>query len=592
MRRVARYYGSLIASIRKFHLMNFAKIFLTIIALANVLLARADEFYLGFADGNDVTSEALGVPAAQASVAIKLDKQSFWMYQGRDIIGLRVGVMQVASGVTLFITDQLGGTPLYTQTERNLYAGWNDVELKTPFQFPDEDLYIGYTVSRGAAVGCSGDFYAQHNYLLSGGDWQLAQDLRGSFCIEAIVSDEGYKHCDAALLSLNPAIAAKDESYNVTGHFRNNSNQVINQLTVQYQVAQGQTRTAQAFVKDVLPGEIGLFSFTADPQPSIGTFGLSVTIVEVQGQADTYADNSTASTELTTYAQLVPRRSVVEFFTTAKCVNCPTAHGIWERALSRHPSVIELAHHVGYYTDDYTVSQSESMIQFYADNGGSYAPAAMINRTNMADAGAINGNGLPTEGPVFYPSGDDYCDQLLRAIEPYYAPLVVDLDYTYNAESRQLTIQTSVQALAGFSQPANPRLNILLTEDGLMGYQSGANGMYEHNAVIRRFVTPTWGDEIALDEDAPVQKDYKLTLLDSWNAARMHIIGFVTNYNADDLNDNVIVNANQLDLTGETALEKITSDQQLTKLCCRYDLFGRKLSEQATTPGFVIEARR
>jgi len=550
--------------------------------------AWADEIYLGFADGNNVTSSAFPTETGEASAAILLDASTFWMYEGCQITGLRVGLTSSCSSATLFVTTDLSATPLYSQKVKTLYEGWNDISFSQPITFPQGDIYVGYTVSNASLIGCSGDAYPANNWTMHGADsWQQATDLSASICIEAIVDDAAYTHHDAHLLRLTAPVAAVNENYMVSGYFRNNTPEVTSSLTVACHVAgQENTETIAASCDEVLPGEMGFFSFEAVAIDAIGNYGLEVTITAINGQADTYPDNSRATTEVSVYSRLEARRPLLEFFTTARCVNCPTGHSIWERVLHAHPSVIRLAHHAGYYTDDYTVPSSETMTVFYNANGATYAPAAMINRTNLAEAGAINGSGMPTPGPVFYPEGDQACEALIQSVEGDYAPLVIDLTYDYEASSRTLTIRTEVTPLEGFAMPTNPMLNILATEDDLWGYQSGSASIYQHNDVVRSFVTGTWGQALTFEGTTPVSSVQTLVLDEAWNPANMHLIAFVSNHNPDDVNDCQVANATSVYLDITEAFTMVRTDVNDTNQAL-YDLQGRPL--KAVSSGLHIQ---
>lgn len=530
--------------------------------------------YLGFADGDEVTAGLEDSSSSEVSCAILLDQRQFWMYQGSDIIGLRVGLTDNVSSLTVFISNDLTATPLYTKVVRSLYAGWNDIDIDA-FTIPEGDLYVGYVVNRSTYVGLSGKAFEGSNWLQQDeAGWQALTGATSSLCIQAIVDDTRYKHHDAQLLSLTAEPAAAGQAFNVTGYFRNNTPSVATSLSVSYTYSDGTTHQAEAMTDEVLPGEMGSFTFSADPIAVIGESEFKATLTAVNGVADTYPDNGILTIPVTVYSQLVRRRALVEQFTTARCINCPPAHEIWKRVLRSHPDAIVAAHHCGFYTDDYTLAESEELQVFYNAGGDTYAPACMLNRRNLAEQGAVNGNKVPATGPVFYPSGDEYVDALVCFVESEYAPLTIGLDYSYDASSRQLTIRTEVEPIEGFSEPSDARLNVYLTEDGLLGYQSGASGTYEHNHVVRQFITPTWGEAIPLDTS--VGRTYTLVLDSQWDISKMHIIAFVAAHDDLDVNHREVANATSIDLDGASALEMLHPDAGVQTPC--FDLMGRRVA--------------
>ena len=558
--------------------------------LSWVFQTRADELYLGYADGNEVETSLSdqGFDSSnETSCAILLPTSSFWMYEGCGITSLRIGITANATNVTVFLTTDLAAAPLVSKTLKSLYTGWNDIELSDVVTIGTQDLYVGFTAARSGIIGCSGEYEAGVNWVKTqGGEWQQLVGANASICIEATVDDQHYAHHDAHLITLAGGTAAKGEPYQLTGRFRNNTPDLATTLTLQYQHPDGTMRTAEAQTSEVLPGEIGTFGVMLDAIGEVGQYDLTATLIAINGEADDYLDNSSLTTHVTVYGKLVQHRPLVEFFTTAKCVNCPTGHAIWERVLAHHPQAVSAAHHVGYYTDDYTVADSEQMLAFYNAGGSTYAPAAMVDRRNCSDLGAGNGNGVASPGPAFHPSSDELCDRIVSAAEAEYSPLDIELSYTYDAASRELGITAVVTPLAGFEQPAYPQLNLFLTEDGLQGYQSGSATVYTHNDVIRQFVTATWGDPISLSAEPSVQS-YTLVLPSDWDASRMHIIAFVTDHH-EDINDRLVVHATQCNLTGETAIRQIETDATTATAC--YDLSGRLQPSAVQHRGLVIDA--
>ena len=269
------------------------------------------------------------------------------------------------------------------------------------------------------------------------------------------------------------------------------------------------------------------YSIPALHLTNAGTYSIEVTVSNPNGVSDPTPDDNSISASVMTYdpASVVGRRTVLEHFTTAQCPNCPSGHTRIGNAVSgKEDRVVWIAHHVGYYTDDMTISASQQLMSLYNDGGSTYAPASMLDRDNsFADA--------DDPGPVFFP-GSDIASRVANAIA---TPAFVTCDFSdisYDASSRKVTATVSGHFTADMDFDS-PRLTMYIMEDGIMGSQSGASGQYEHNHVIRAAISNVWGDADAITSTNAwdeYSKTFTYTLPDGWNADKCWVAAFVNNY--------------------------------------------------------------
>lgn len=171
----------------------------------------------------------------------------------------------------------------------------------------------------------------------------------------------------------------------------------------------------------------------------------------------------------------VPRNAILlEYFTTQLCSNCPPAAKKVAAAVAENEGKIALvAHHVGYYTDIMTIAESKPLMFFY-QTAGSYAPAAMINRTMLKNQSKV----------MFNPNTVTITPTLVQEMlnEPTYVSL--DLTTSYDAATRNITVNVSGKLLKEYP---NAYLTVYLVQDNIKASQSGSDlgNQYVHRNVLR-----------------------------------------------------------------------------------------------------------
>lgn len=110
------------------------------------------------------------------------------------------------------------------------------------------------------------------------------------------------------------------------------------------------------------------------------------------------------------------------------------------------------------------------------------------------------------------------------------APMSMDIANSYDATSRQLTVDVTMTGATGDSQG---KLQVWLIEDGIVGIQTMGDGknnqQYVHNHVFRTSVNGTWGEDVAVKLAEATKKQYTYTISDKWKAENMAVVAFVYN---------------------------------------------------------------
>jgi len=348
---------------------------------------------------------------------------------------------------------------------------------------------------------------------------------------------------EIVLTSLNLPSMTTMGNLNVTGTIKSKGSATLTSFVLSYTVDGGTPVTETITGLNVAYN--GDYTFTATTPINLNTTGahtIAVTISDPNGVADVTDDNTMSATVVAYDATLaVSRTSLLEHFTTAQCPNCPSGHDRVHAALQGHNDVIWVCHHAGYYTDVMTTSDDENLCWFFnsAVNGGTYAPAAMLDRTHF--------DFCDDESPVFFP-GSDVATSIATALaQPCFANIAIN-NVNYNEATRELTCTVAGDLTMDMGL-TNPRISLYLVQDSIIASQSGAGSNYQHDNVHRAAISNVWGDAFT---GTTFSKDYTYTLpttLGNGNKTvkpwQCRLVAFVSNYNNADPTDCVVLNAAQ-----------------------------------------------
>jgi len=264
--------------------------------------------------------------------------------------------------------------------------------------------------------------------------------------------------------------------------------------------------------------------------PDDGNYVINVTVSNPNGVADG-TDNNEMSHNLMLNASPVTRTVLLENFTTAVCPNCPAAHDDISNWLTGENNVIWLAHHAGYYTDDYTIPENTELLTFFNAGGSTYAPAIMLDRKFLSPD--------DDPGPVFFPSAS-YTPDLINERLNTPAFISLNIDGLFNTNSRELNVDISGTFHGDFT--GDLRLGLYIMEDGLEGDQAGATGTYIHNHVMRDAISETFGDDVFTSTitDDTFSENYTYTVNGSWDETECTLIAWVSKWDSNVNNREIL----------------------------------------------------
>lgn len=276
--------------------------------------------------------------------------------------------------------------------------------------------------------------------------------------------------------------------------------------------------------------------------PTAEAVTIALTVSAPNGVADPDASDNSGSLSLTVYdpATVAERTTLLDHFTTAVCPNCPSAHTRLGAVMENIDAnrVAWVAHHVGYGTDNMTLAEDAAntgVMGFY--NGTStFAPAMLLDRDTENVPGEYNGmvGGITTNAATLQ-------NQFSNAIsKPAFVTVGLE-NITYDASTRQVNFDVNGMFKSSLTGTIN--LTVYITEDSIMGTQSGATGNYRHDHVLRGVVTSYWGDALtSTNANDTYSKHYTYTLPATWNYKKCRLIAFVNNH-SNSVTERKVLNA-------------------------------------------------
>lgn len=203
-----------------------------------------------------------------------------------------------------------------------------------------------------------------------------------------------------------------------------------------------------------------------------------------------------------------PRNAVLEEFTGINCPNCPDGHVRAEALAAAHPGRVVLINvHTGSFANpsagqpDFRTPYGPALDAFA---GVAAYPSGTMNR--VVWPGAYNippyypqnpPNNLAIRRPgwwdVAYPGQG--CGEYI-ILNGGLSPVNIGCSSMWNDLSRLLTITVELYYTSDDSVAEN-KLNVVLTENNVIGYQSGGSANYNHMHILREMITGQWGESVS-----------------------------------------------------------------------------------------------
>lgn len=519
---------------------------MTAVAVAMAPLAamgqEADSLLLGNSEKNYV--KYIPVSGTEtAGAALYYPQEVMKGYAGCQITRVNVAISYVKGmePVKVFITRSMEGKPDYEQTFQPTKTGWCTMLLDSPYQIDGQNgLYIGYEV-KGVKYIYNGTRLTEGTEMVwsNTNGWQKNDDTT-SPSLYAVIKGDALPHLDICLGKMAmPRYVKTGQSFNITGSIVNLGLDLVSSITVALKSIEETLASQTIEGLSVANRKKADFKAEGLAVNHVGDYDTYVEITAVNGNADAIMANNTANSRKVVCRDNFAQRNVlVETFSTEKCTGCPAGHKNINDALEGKPGVVELGHHAGFYTDQYTLPESTGFEWFYSDYN-LFAPATMFDRTNM------QGN-MPEQFTYGVPVMDNVnADNVTMAYsEAYAVPAMVSVNIDKEVTDDGLLKITVSGTQQLESDNKDPRLFVFVAEDSIFTeIQAGATGNYYHRHTARKSLTPQWGDAVEL---SGYNKQYEVQMPSEWNREQLKIVAFVANYDEKDKNNCRVLNASQL----------------------------------------------
>ena len=586
--------------------MKYLEVLLSFI-LCNAFLPLHAEEDSSILLGNSTSRSAFLISAGSegaAGAALCYDDATLEAFRGCHISGFRLDLYAPVGEDSLrfFVARSLDAATLAEWVTTGPKKGWNTITLDTPFTIPDDGpLVIGYEIL-GARYLQYADplLHCKEMQRVNGGEWQpVAGGMRASF--QAVLTGEGLPEHNVLLTwSRLPHYGWTGKDMRFEGSFVNLGTEAVEEISIGVYLDGEPLHSETCSMEPVEPRNSGRFAFTV-PTPYMDCNGqLTLEVMNVNGADDASpGDNRSDTADFMCRKEgFVPRTILMEEFSTENCTNCPNVHKSVMLFAQDRTDIIEVIHHAGFLTDKLTVPESEEMLWFYPQDK-LYAPAVMFDRTNFGDAlPDIYADGTPVTGI----SLEGLKRQHAEAAEiPAFAALRLFVDPDVNARTMDVEVMGDM-LLPCDDAPGNLRLNVYVTEDSIASKtQRGAVGTYYHRHALRKVLTPVWGDAVADDR---ICGNYSVQVPDDWQFGKLHVVAFLTAYDAHDANHSPVLAATVCSVGDEiVGIHQPTSHAATLSPRCFYhpggvfhipseaavyDLSGRRISRHSPSGIYIM----
>ncbi len=573
---------------------------------------------LGYVPGDSITvgGAAFGTAGTYSLGAI-LTPQMLSAYAGCRVVGIRVAAsMELGRARTFIYTVDKSLTAVIEQKQR-LYEGWNNVLFNGDgYEIQGtETLFFGFdytetaemvAADKGGLCGygedVDGGFYAYGNFGSGLGLYSLSNI--GCLCVQLIVDVSSLPRHDLDLTAIDAGFKYKQpgESIDVMVTYANAGRDSILSYELEARLDNEQP-IAVSHADTVTSGRsnTSVFPFLLPADITVGTHQLSVSISKVNGEPlDARSKNDTVTATFAVYNDMVRRDKVyLEVYTDQTSPYVPFLNKSIAQLLRANNALTVVNVHRP--STPLALASAAYLHELYAYTW----PTFTINRSYF-----------PGEAYVSYDMNDyltavptDMISNILgeMLMQDYYSPAfaTVALQSSYEEATRQLTIEASglllPEAEAIYGQLA---LTLMLTEDSVQSRQAEYNALtqrssynqkYQHNQVLRTFVTSPIGDAIQA-EDGKYSVVYTTTLAADWNVRHTNVVALLTKkvdaVTDSNLLDVDVINANSLAL-GETLQLGISQPfaDRGQQSSCFYTLDGKRVDASHMKSGLYIERR-
>lgn len=544
------------------------RIIACVIGLCTAASSFADhEITLGYCP-NEFSENISGIENQLSSgtltfqAAILIPGSRLMALKGHHLTKMRFACTEGVSNIYAWARYDLKSTVINNRPTKvgTAKAGWNEVTFVEPIEITGKDLYVGYNgkVPAGGAIYCDGVSNPNGNFFYDGSAWANFTNYGyDPLCIQVVaeisgdlpLNDLAVEKCTFA----NPYTRIGD-NVSATISINNYGEKEVDIPAMHYSFGDGKVYDIPVQGK-IYPEEVQAIDVT------INSANMPEGIVPLKVWMDAnneYKANDTLTANIYTYTEAYSRKTLIEHFTTLKCINCPLGHDVLNALVNGRKDYVWVAHHIGYQTDELTQQTSYSLQKF----GAQAAPMGMFDRRML---GNNDYAGQPAFSLLKGGSGSIVAPNL-KVLQPYFniatstpAFVSVNIENHYDPATRQLTTTVSGERNKIFTTFYDKScLTVELIEDKVQT-KAGQVGSGEkvHNHVYRDAITRITGDSINWTGDTYTET-YTYTIPETWNAKNVSVVAFV-NRPTDDVANADVLNAESLNINCVTGINNVAT---------------------------------
>lgn len=485
-----------------------------------------------------------------SSGAIFVPASTLRAMAGANITAIKPGLQSKLhiDELKVWIRHELEDEDIASATTKSVKKGWQELALDTPWTIPadiEEGVYIGFSVHQtGMAYCLSNNFEPTEGGYFTNIDekgWTDNSEI-GTLCLEAVVEGDDLPAANLTILAMetpqNYVVSRGTLAGNVT--LKNHGSKPVGKFNVSLLV-DGVKDAVQTLENPIAPGDVIKVPFILQPRlTDESLFNVRYMVDGIDSGEDANMDDNYVNRTLEVLGLPVERVAIIEEFTTERCPNCPSAANllnVYVHDDQFKDNLAVVAHHAGYYTDQFTTSFDTDLEWFYG-SAQTYAPSMMLDRYT-------SGNGTPV-GQVNGTTLERNIVQRL-AEEPR---LGLDVHAWYDENDNNL-LHVQVDGKKYSSQLCdNPAITIYLCENNIPSStqsNGGSNFIHQH---VGRATNSTWGEEIRFDNENRLKYTYSFALNPSWKKGDLEVIAFVHNKNRSSISDNAVENGAKVKAEG------------------------------------------
>ncbi len=443
--------------------------------------------------GNSKTATAEGIDAIGINDGSDYDYKAASLLSGAEltdngteIIGIRFYVRDGAKSGKIFIgTDY--ENPVVEKEYTYKKGGWQYVLFDEPYAVTGEDIYIGYSI-KGSGYLLGYEKSSRNmpgEMMLFNGSWATFKEVvsaTGKWAMQAIMRGGDYSTAvqhDLVIENVENMFTAALEGWNMPLSFEVRNNGVKTAHNVKAVCTFG-SQNVEVTIDSLMNGQSYYVEAPFTIPSGSASAKISISATE-DGVTDEVSNNNTVSgsCEITS-ADKVRNRVLIEQFTGQACGVCPGGAANLKSAIEAtgHPEYFAwVAHHAGYYPDDFTLQESKDIAAAFGVNS---APMMCINRTSVA------GQGL-----VWSPFSAT-ANNLLAC---YATAAKASFDFTVSLDADSVIVNVT-----GATEQTAARVTAILIQSGIIAKQSSGGSNYSHNNAPVLFLTPSNGEELVIGE--------------------------------------------------------------------------------------------